>query len=219
MRQRRAESRRASLDVLGLQPVLEGWQRRREQDGFALERGRTVQRLDELDEELASVISDINRLSHQLDLLIVRSPINGEIGAVMPLAEGAVVRDGEQLGSIISEGAPLVVGQLRAATAVGRVRPGQAAHVRFASFPWTEFGGAQGVVSGIAADGVGTNVRVEITLDRESTRVPLRHGLEATAEIEVETVTPAQLIMRAIGRGLSDPASSAEALQGVAHVD
>jgi membrane fusion protein (multidrug efflux system) len=47
-------------------------------------------------------------------------------------------------------------------------------------------------------------VELEIERDPES-RIPLRHGLPGTLEIEVDRVSPAALVARSIGRVLTRP--------------
>jgi membrane fusion protein (multidrug efflux system) len=49
-------------------------------------------------------------------------------------------------------------------------------------------------------------VRVELIVDPEAgTSAPLQHGLPGTVEVQVETVTPARLTLRAAGGLLSRP--------------
>ena len=49
-------------------------------------------------------------------------------------------------------------------------------------------------------------VRVEMAvLDTPDLRVPLRHGMPGTVEVEVERLTPAALLLRLAGQAVATP--------------
>jgi membrane fusion protein (multidrug efflux system) len=50
------------------------------------------------------------------------------------------------------------------------------------------------------------SIRVELALQPpRRTRLPLQHGLPGTAEVEVERVTPAVLVLRTVGKVFDRP--------------
>lgn len=96
-----------------------------------------------------------------------------------------------------------VVGLFPAATAIGRLEPGQPAIMRLSAFPWTEYGVLHARVSKIATEAKDGAVRVELDVEQGSERIPSRQGLLGSLEVEVESLRPWQLILRAAGELLA----------------
>ena len=95
------------------------------------------------------------------------------------------------------------------AAAVGRLRPNQPARLRLEGFPWTQYGTIPALVAEIGNEARAGLVRVELTLPRElDTSIPVEHGLPGSAEVEVERVSPALLVLRAAGQFLGAKRSS-----------
>ena len=60
------------------------------------------------------------------------------------------------------------------------------------------------IVSRVGSEPKDGQVRVELILQpTPGTRIPLQHGLPASAEVEVERVSPAGLVLDAAGRFLT----------------
>lgn len=152
--------------------------------------------------------SVVTRTEREAERRRVRAPVAGRLGEVTPVQVGAVVREGEQLASIIP------IGQLRAVAefsppALGRVRPGQTARIRLAGFPWTQYGYVDAAVTSVASETRAQRVRVELAVRRSlQSRIPLEHGMPGAVEIEVERVSPFALLLRSLGHLMSgsDPA-------------
>jgi multidrug resistance efflux pump len=161
---------------------------------------------DERETEAAAIA----RLEHDVERHRVRAAAAGRIGELAPLAPGAFVEAGERLGAIVSEGELSVVAEFSPRDALGRLDRGQTARLRFDGFPWSRYGTQAARVERVgqeARDGV---VQVELSLlDRGDCRVPLQHGLTCSAEVEIERITPAELVLRTAGRRLSAPRSDA----------
>jgi len=90
------------------------------------------------------------------------------------------------------------------AEVLGRIRPGQPARVRFAGFPWLEYGTLPArvqSVSGEVRDGLAW-VHLAADLDGPA-RIPVQHGLPGEVTVELERVAPATLVLRAVGRLLA----------------
>jgi membrane fusion protein (multidrug efflux system) len=198
-----ASSRASAAEASELEGSRAKLLQRRSRDDLELERGRVVRQLKELEGALVELDVSVERTKYELSRRIIRAPASGRLGDLVPLREGGVVGEGTRVGSIVVDGAPVIVGRMVAATSIGRVAAGQRARIRFAGFPWTEFGMVRGTVSAIASDPSARGARVEVLVETAGVRVPLQHGLEATVEVDVEEVTPAQLVLRTIGHGMS----------------
>lgn len=161
--------------------------------------------------ELATVRATIGRLEHELGRHLIKAPVTGRLGGVTSLRVGAVVAVGERLGAIIPTGEIRAVALFTPAEASGRLHPGQTARIRLDGFPWTQYGSLRARVKTVANEPQGGQMRVELELEPgEDSAIPREHGLPGTAEVEVEKVTPAILVLRAAGRLVSKrPAATA----------
>jgi membrane fusion protein (multidrug efflux system) len=87
--------------------------------------------------------------------------------------------------------------------ALGRLHPGQPAHLRLTGFPWTQYGSLAATVTTVAHERRDGQVRVELELASHlAFPIPLQHGMPGTLEVEVERVAPAMLLLRSIGKRL-----------------
>jgi membrane fusion protein (multidrug efflux system) len=197
--QRRAETEAhvAALGRLGSEKGLRAATRRSsiaklEQDVARLEGERQVAeaRVRLLDQEIA--------------LRQVRAPISGRIESVVELRAGSVVDAGARLASVVPPGGLRAVAAFDPATSVGRVRPGQRARLRLIGFPWTKYGSVPAIVNHVGSEPRDGQIRVELILQpTPGTLIPLQHGMPASAEVEVERVSPAGLVLDAAGRFLT----------------
>jgi multidrug resistance efflux pump len=136
----------------------------------------------------------------------IRAPVNGRIAEAMVLRAGSVVREGEQLASIVPSDSLTLVAQYSSADAMGRIQPGQPARMRLEGFPWTEYGSVPGRVVRVAGEVRQGTVRVDLSLEEGSSgRLPLSHGMPGTLEIEVERLSPAALLLRVAGQAIAAP--------------
>jgi membrane fusion protein (multidrug efflux system) len=61
-------------------------------------------------------------------------------------------------------------------------------------------------LSGVGGEVRDDRVRVELEIEPDPARaIPMQHGLPATAEIDVEHITPARLVLRSLGARLGQP--------------
>jgi membrane fusion protein (multidrug efflux system) len=103
---------------------------------------------------------------------------------------------------VVPRGQPRAVALFPVA-AVGRVRPGQPARLRLDGFPWTQYGVLTARVADVGDEAREGLIRVELSLDHDPTSaIPLGNGLPGTAEVEVDHVSPATLVLRAAGQYL-----------------
>jgi membrane fusion protein (multidrug efflux system) len=132
----------------------------------------------------------------------VRAPIGGRIGEIADLRVGAEMKAGDNIGSIVPAGDVHAIASFPASS-LGRIQPDQRARIRLDGFPWTEYGRLLGRVTRVAREPRDGRLRVELALEGANVgRIPLAHGLPGAVEVEVERVTPLQLVLRSAGRSL-----------------
>jgi hemolysin D len=150
----------------------------------------------------------IGRLEYQIERKHYRAPASGRLVDVAELGAGAVIADGQRVGTILATDAKVRVRARFPKEMVGIVRPGQTAQLKLDGYPWTIYGTVPARVSrvgtepGVTAtpEAIPGTVRVELDLETPSDRrIQVQHGLTATVEIEVARVSPVALLMRAIG--------------------
>jgi multidrug resistance efflux pump len=160
----------------------------------------------DLQAQIGTGAAEIERLQHEGRLRRIEAPIDGTLAEVAPIRAGSVLPAGARVATILPSGTLRVVAHFRPADAFGRVRPHQAARLRLDGFPWTTYGSVDTRVSSVAGEVRDGLVRVELDVVRNNTSgVPLQHGLPGSAEIEVERVSPATLVLRAAGRRIFPP--------------
>jgi len=146
------------------------------------------------------------RLGYEIERRRIRAPVDGRVGEAAMLRVGAVVPEGDRLGSIVPAGHLLVVAQYPAQAAFGRIRAGEPATLRLDGFPWAEFGTVSARVERVAQEVRDGKVRVELVLaEKSSFRGTLQHGMPGTLEVTVERVSPLGLILRTAGQWLTRP--------------
>jgi multidrug resistance efflux pump len=165
---------------------------------------RLEQEVARLDGERQVSEARARMLDQEIAIRTVRAPISGRIESVVELRPGSVVEAGARLATIVPSGTLRAVGFYDPANSVGRVRSGQRARLRLHGFPWTKYGSIPASVDRVGNEPKDGTIRVELLLRPDpGTRIPLQHGLPATAEVEVERVSPASLVLDAAGRFLT----------------
>jgi multidrug resistance efflux pump len=170
----------------------------------------------DIEGEMAITRATIRGLEHDVERHRVRAPVSGRVGEAAEVRIGSVVRAAERLGAVVPPGRPRVVAHFPAA-AVGRIHPGQPARIRLEGFPWTQYGTFAATVSDVGDEPIEGLIRVELTLTAgRPSPIPMVHGLPGSAEVEVERISPAVLVLRAAGQFLSIRRASASTV-GPAH--
>lgn len=171
----------------------------REQNRLA-QIARLKREIASIEGEAAEARAAANRIGYDIEQRVVRAPISGTIAEVSPVKAGGLVAQGDRVCTIVPDGDVRVVALFPPSVVLGRVRPGQAARVRLAAFPWTQYGSASAEVTTIAGELQDGQIRVELSLaGSDAANLPFQHGLPAEVNIEVERASPAALVLRSIG--------------------
>lgn len=131
----------------------------------------------------------------------IYAPITGTIADLQNLREGQVLAGNQTIGHILPTGTLRAVAQYVPAEAVGRIRVGQPAKIRFVGFPWSRFGTLSATVERVASEVRQERIEVVLQIDPEgiNTEIPLTHGLPGDVEIEIERISPLEIALRNIG--------------------
>jgi multidrug resistance efflux pump len=199
-----AEAKKQSAGVDGLALAIQ--RQEREQLARASERLSRIEALtretNRLSGQQTKLGATLHRLTSEMELGRILAPTDGQIGEVSTFRAGDVIPAGEKLGAIVPEGSLKVVAQFAPGDALGRIRNGQPARLRFEGFPWTQYGALTAHVAKVANEVRDGNVRVELD-PAPGFRVPLQHGLPGATEVEIERISPASLILRTAGQMLA----------------
>jgi membrane fusion protein, adhesin transport system len=143
----------------------------------------------------------IARLKNDIDRQVIRSPIAGKIGDMVPLRVGAYLPEGQKLATVVPHGDLIIVGDFQPSSALGRIKPGQISRMRLDGFPWSQFGSIDARVNRVATEIRDQMVRVEFTpIAPFPTKIVMQHGLPGTVSVNLEEASPAQLVLRAVGQ-------------------
>ena len=141
----------------------------------------------------------VDQLTHSIELHGIRAPVSGFVGEAESLQPGSMIAKGQRLGSIVPEGALHAVSYFTAAS-TGRIQPGQPARLQLQGYPWTRFGWLEGRVTHVASEPAEGMIRVEVALQHQAgSTIPVVHGLPGSVEVEVESLSPVALVLRAAG--------------------
>ncbi|HEY7183502.1 MAG TPA: HlyD family efflux transporter periplasmic adaptor subunit [Blastocatellia bacterium] len=154
-----------------------------------------------LEGEIRMRAATIERLKHEIELRVVRAPASGKLGEAAALQPGQFVREGDKLGAVVPGGKLRAVAEFAPSAAMGRIQAGQRARLRLDGFAWIEYGQLNATVSRVAGEPRSGRVRVELAVDPGSApSIPSQHGLPGKVEIEIERVSPVELVMRSVGK-------------------
>jgi membrane fusion protein (multidrug efflux system) len=156
-----------------------------------------------LDADLAALRANIDTIQHDIERRSIRAPATGRLGEIGNVRLGSVLHEGERITTIVASGNLRVVAELPPAEALGRVKEGQLARVRLEGFPWTEYGEITAQVTEVASEVRENHARVELVILKHSPLIPMQHGMPASVEIEVDSASPLQLVLRSAGQVLA----------------
>ena len=200
--QGRAEAQRtkaaAASSKLSLVRITQEQSARDRDRGTALDQVRA--QVAHIEGQLRGSQAAVLRLGVEAERYVVRAPAPGRLGDVTALRSGSVVQAGQRLGVIVPVGRLIAVAQFSPSSAIGRIRPGQAARLRLDGFPWAQYGTVAATVLRVANEVRDDRVRVELAVAADSNpRIAIEHGLTGAVEVSVEQVAPFVLLLRAAG--------------------
>lgn len=154
--------------------------------------------------EIKTRQATVERLLYEISQRFIVAPANGKLGEVADLRPGQVIHEGDRIGAVIPDGKLRAVATFPPSDSLGRIRAGQKASLRLDGFPWTEYGKVAAEVTNVASEPRSGKVRVELLARPESAPlIPMQHGMPGSLEIEVERTTPAALVLRSLGKLLT----------------
>lgn len=152
----------------------------------------------------AAAEQQVAQLRYELEQRKIRAPADGVIGDVTALRLGEVIAAGARLATIVPDGDLHVVAAFDPAMGLGRLTSGQTARLRLDGFSWAQYGDFPAQVERVAAEPSGNALRVELRMPRRrSEDLPLRHGMTGQVNVAIEQVSPAVMLLRAIGQVLA----------------
>lgn len=161
--------------------------------------------LERLEGEALAAREGLARFTFEVDRRALRAPIDGIVAEKAERPPGAFVTAGERLAVLVPDGELIVVAQL-APAALGRVEAGQLARLELLGFPAAQYGLLEARVQHVSGELRDGTLRAELVLlDPASAPLPLRHGMPARVEIEVERLSPLELGIRLLRSTLAAP--------------
>ncbi len=105
-------------------------------------------------QQLDDVSHKVEQANAQVDLMTLRSPIEGVVEASTLTSIGQVVTTGQEIMRIVPADAPVVVRAFLPNEDIGFVRLGQVATIKIAAFPFTQYGTLSGRVVALGKDAI-----------------------------------------------------------------
>lgn len=175
------------------------------------EAGDRQAKLDGIEREIAELegraetsIATARRLEEEIARRQILAPAAGRLGEVAKVRAGSVVAPGDHLATVIPTAALKVVAGFPPSDALARIRPGQNGQMRLDGFPWTEYGSLAVTVARVADEARDGKVWLDGAVAKApGSLIPLQHGLPGILVVEVERLSPAEMVLRAAGRAVA----------------
>lgn len=194
--QNNAKAQAATLEV----ERLRAQQELEDSQGFA-RLANLNSEIAELEGAIAIQLANVDALKQEMESHRVRAPTGGQIGEVAAIQVGSVVQAGQPIATIVPKGELRAVAYFEPAAAIGRLQSGQAATIRLAGFPWTQYGSLPAMVANVGSEVRDGRIRVEFDLyPNKNNPIPLQHGLPGQIEVEVEHSSPWALTIGKAGK-------------------
>ncbi|MBB2202526.1 HlyD family type I secretion periplasmic adaptor subunit [Gluconacetobacter tumulisoli] len=124
-----------------------------ERDGFIQNWKATIyQDLSTAQHRLADAQDDYRKARLRRSLVVMRADRDAVVLSIAGLSVGSVMQSGNQLMTLVPVDSGLEVDTAVRGSDVGFIRPGDHVLLKFATFPYTQYGGAEGTVRVISAD-------------------------------------------------------------------
>ena len=191
----RGDLERLVVETQKLQAELD--QKQAEVDRIQSESHQRMQELEvkatQLQADVAETETHLNTARVQLDLLFLRSPVDGVVSALNIRNIGEVAQQGETLAEVAPEEAPLILVAALPDREAGFIEVGMPAQIKLDAFPYQDFGIIRGTVNSVSPDTenheeMGAVYQVEISLEQthifnNGHNIDLKAGQTGQAEI------------------------------------
>ncbi|GBR50179.1 major facilitator superfamily multidrug resistance transporter EmrA/FusE [Neokomagataea thailandica NBRC 106555] len=198
---------------------------RAEQESYAANwKAQIYTNLSDTQHRLDEYRSEYEKAHLRHDLILLRAPEDGIVLTIAKVSIGSVMQSAEQFITLVPTGAGLELEAVMQASDAAFVQQGNRALVKFAAFPYTQYGGAEATVHVISADSFAPESSSEVS-DKMYYRVRLRidrytlhgqpsffhpaPGMPATADINVGKRTVMQYLFNniapLISNGMREP--------------
>lgn len=124
-----------------------------ERDGYNQQwRGQVSQDLTEQSRKLSDAQENLNKADLRRQLVELRAEQDSIVLNIAKVSPGSVLQSGEQFLTLVPVDAPLEVEANVAGMDAGFVHPGNTVTVKFDTFPFTQYGAAEGTVRVVSPD-------------------------------------------------------------------
>lgn len=120
-------------------------------------RGQISQDLTDQGRKLSDARENLNKANLRRQLVELRAEQDSIVLNVAKVSPGSVLQSGEQFFTLVPVGAPLEVEASIAGMDAGYVHAGNTVTVKFDTFPFTQYGAAEGKVRLVSADSFSSN--------------------------------------------------------------
>lgn len=129
-----------------------------ERDGYNQQwRGQVSQDLTDQGRKLSDARENLNKADLRRQLVELRAEQDSVVLNIAKVSPGSVLQSGEQFLTLVPVDAPLEVEANVAGMDAGFVHPGNTVTVKFDTFPFTQYGAAEGKVRVVSADSFTSN--------------------------------------------------------------
>ena len=129
-----------------------------ERDGYNQQwRGQVSQDLTDQGRKLSDAKENLNKADLRRQLVELRAEQDAVVLNIAKVSPGSVLQSGEQFLTLVPVDAPLEVETNVAGMDAGFVHPGNTVTVKFDTFPFTQYGAADGTVRVVSADSFASN--------------------------------------------------------------
>ncbi len=124
----------------------------KEQAAYEIKDGEAAARINQVDGEIRALGKELNLVDNKLLQLDLRAPVAGLVTRLNVTHAGRVVPEGSTVAEISPSGRDLVLEAYVRNEDRGDIKAGRRALVRFAAFPYQEYGALDGEVVEVAPD-------------------------------------------------------------------
>lgn len=169
--------------------------------------------LAEIDSRIAALEAEEGIAEHgaaematELEERTIKAPISGWLGRVSTCKPGSVLMEGDLVAVVIPDGELKVSAHFPAGSGLGRIGSGQHARMRLHAFPWTRFGQIEAEVLRVGQETVNGFLSVECRLLSDLHHgAKLQHGMQGDLVVEVDRMSPFELVLTLVGRPWGRP--------------